>query len=861
MRDLTVLRPRILRVARADPACLSIGDEAVAELAPGLQEFLTGRDAHGIRLDEGLATEWMTPVGIAGTALYAVLRPPGVDASLWTGVHNTVRWNRPARAGEVLVASAIIQSLGRTTVTIAYRVTNKEEQDDIASGELVMAYVPEGRPVPIEHLFRPTPAPAPVAEAVLPALSHHDEITVPARSRKARIARALLPGPWFESLRRRYWIYRASRAHVTLGTHPLSNPLTQTLAPEGRGENEGQRRVLYVLTEDCETFDGGERTGAYGDSRILGNHNNWMDPEEYRIQMIEKPNALNRIAERYGARWTHYWTATQRFAAEWAAQRSTTGAWRALLKDLDRSVLVGSRQHEYAPHIHFDFEPDSVLPPEPRLLYDPATDGILPNEYYNPVHNPNHKYHGWDGGRKGIAYVRTLGTLTEPDSKTGSLRKSARHLSRLAFGGTYPITVRTGAADFGASPQDVAASTAALLANGFWADSDAGVNATDGAPDRDVYFCQQEDIERKIDDPAGAGLVELRVPGITFDGSTLEELNDWFDQRIASCSGPGVHIIVGMTHAMFMRGAPDPFRSVAGGDFETLDRHLRYVRTTYPAVEFATASEAVLAYLDYYAPVLRVIAGQPSETSHDGTVVTVPLQVLGQAIPVSPQAPVRVSVQVPHYFDPDLIKRVSVREKGVPVASAEPPSDRARLPVIDFSIRERWGYELEVELAPQWHADLMDQLRTLEADAAPSAVLRGGSGYDVIFQLRRPCCVFQEGDPSHPVVGDTQVWGFPNDVFRLVIHPVAGGAEPLGREFHPYGRVSEGAVVYAALERFGPRYRPVRLELKYQYPIQGNADFFLRSTVTAIDEARAVTDNSFYEGLNEVARATLTCRA
>ena len=53
---------------------------------------------------------------------------------------------------------------------------------------------------------------------------------------------------------------------------------------------------------------------------MLGNANGFMDPEEYRIQMIDKPRALNRIAERHGARWTHFWTTTQLAAARWAGR-------------------------------------------------------------------------------------------------------------------------------------------------------------------------------------------------------------------------------------------------------------------------------------------------------------------------------------------------------------------------------------------------------------------------------------------------------------------------------------------------------------------------------------------------------------
>src|SRR5207244_4283786 len=118
---------------------------------------------------------------------------------------------------------------------------------------------------------------------------------------------------------------------------------------------------------------------------------------------------------------------------------------------------------EYSPHIHFGFEPDSSLPPQPRLIYDLETDGLLPNEFYDPVANPDHQYHGWDGARKGIAYVKREGSFAEPDSKTGSFRRTMRHLSRLTFGGKVSLTTRTGACDFGRARQDVEVSTRAIL--------------------------------------------------------------------------------------------------------------------------------------------------------------------------------------------------------------------------------------------------------------------------------------------------------------------------------------------------------------------------------------------------------------
>ena len=161
---------------------------------------------------------------------------------------------------------------------------------------------------------------------------------------------------------------------------------------------------------------------------------------------------------------------------------------------MDDAVRAGSHRHEYCPHIHFDYEPDSALPPQPRLLYDAATDGILPNDYYHPETNPTHRYHDWDGAaRDGIQYVKTLGDWTDGDSKAGSLRKSLLHLARLQANRQAPAVGRTGSFDFGKRPEDQAISTAAYLANGLRGNSDAYRPGTAPVPGGQLFWCSEHD--------------------------------------------------------------------------------------------------------------------------------------------------------------------------------------------------------------------------------------------------------------------------------------------------------------------------------------------------------------------------------
>lgn len=468
-------------------------------------------------------------------------------------------------------------------------------------------------------------------------------------------------------------------------------------------------RIYYLLTEDCETFDGGELTGDYHalpELLAMHNRNNFMDPDEYRWQMVEKPNAMNRIADKHGAKWTHFWCVSQFSAAQWAAGQSATGQWPQILALLQDSVRRGCTRHEYAPHIHFGFEPDSKLPPRPRLLYDPQTDGIIPNEFYHPVTNTLHRYHGWDGGRKGFAYVRALGDFSYGDSKTGSLCKACSFLARLQRGHRQPHVARAGACDFGVSSHDQCVSTIAHLRNGLLASADAGYHELRGVypRERQAYFCRPDDIEREVSDLRQAALVQFKAPSVQLEAVGLDLLTSWFETRMQPLLlpdgrvAPGVHAIVQVTHAMVMKGGSGLLHDTEGGDFAKLDKHLDWIRANHPEVQFATMSEAALEYLDYYAPVLAAVADPASERlSNDGKGLRYNIRLLGATIPVSPERRHVVSIRPPAWVLPEDVESAQVLRDGEEVA-AHPglPMPNASL---SFEVERREAaYELVLAL-------------------------------------------------------------------------------------------------------------------------------------------------------------------
>jgi hypothetical protein len=67
-------------------------------------------------------------------------------------------------------------------------------------------------------------------------------------------------------------------------------------------------------------------------------------------------------------------------------------------------------------------------------------------------------------------------------------------------------------------------------------------------------------------------------------------------------------------------------------------------------------------------------------------------------------------------------------------------------------------------------------------------------------------------DPPESAGDDLLRLGAASDVTRLLMNPVAGGAEPLGRRVHPLGGLTLGAALSAALQ---PGDVPVRMKLRW----------------------------------------------
>ena len=413
-------------------------------------------------------------------------------------------------------------------------------------------------------------------------------------------------------------------------------------------------KVFYVMTEDLEPID------AAGYPTPWGNMNSWLDPQEFLGQMVHKAEALNRIAERHGAKWTHYiaWPAVK--AAQWAAEQSQTGQWPKVVSTIEESVVQETeRGHEYSIHLHSDYDP--YLPGN-VLSYNKAVDGLW----------ANHLKHGWAHS------VAGEGNFSEYASRAGMLYDYQRSLDKLASHSSQGqlLTARVGSFDFGSGVADEGMSTNVYKKVGLWGSSDADGNnggaVTSGHYGHEIYFAASDDINTPAHDISKVGIVEFRPTPrdpIMYNNQSAMTMNDKTDQGMEYfITGnlsvkPGVHAIVGFTHAMFVMGQGN-WQSVEGGQFQVIDSHLDYIKQRYVdkgLLSFGTATELVKSYLDYYSPQLLAVYGKRLSDKQGATEYEVHL--LGSDIVVDANHNHIVTMKYPLYLR-DSAYRISVLKDG-----------------------------------------------------------------------------------------------------------------------------------------------------------------------------------------------------
>ena len=456
------------------------------------------------------------------------------------------------------------------------------------------------------------------------------------------------------------WKVRAQRASTVNLASPweLRLMVNKTQAPAVARidvTDPAPGKVFYVMTEDLEPID------AAGYPTAWGNQNGWLDAEEFRVQLIEKAQALNRIAEKHGAFWTHYIAMPVLEAAEWAAAQSKTQEWRKTLEAVRASIRAeAKRGHEYALHLHSDYDPEV---PGNVLSYNPATDGFW----------ANHLRHGWAHS------FPVEGDPGQRATRTGILFHYLRQLTKLTvdFPTGEVLSARTGSFDFGNGPESEAMSMRAYKAAGLWGNSDADGNAggiTSGDFMKAVYLTPPDDINAPATDLKKLGIVQFRPTPrqlIMYDVDSAVVMNEKVRQGMSLFLDggkvrPGVKGITGFSHAMFIMGTGG-WKSTTGGHYQALDDHLAFLKQEYVQkglLQFGTASDLTRAYLDYYWPEPLVLLGPLQQATAVGLEFS--LDFIGRQIPVDAAHKHPLTLKIPlRFWDSGL--RATLLKNGKPL--------------------------------------------------------------------------------------------------------------------------------------------------------------------------------------------------
>jgi hypothetical protein len=442
----------------------------------------------------------------------------------------------------------------------------------------------------------------------------------------------------------------------TIGFSVNGSQLPSKVGVTIRDTRPGQ--IFYVMTEDLEPIDGA------GYAKAWGNCDGWLGPEEFLVQMVYKSEKLNQIAQEYGAKWTHYiaWPAVK--AAQWAAGQSLQGEWTKVVAAITSSVIQeAGKGHEYGIHLHSDYDPYLA---GNTLSYNGEVDGFW----------ANHLKHGWSHS------VASEGNFSDYNSRAGMLYHYQSILDQLAANSPQGqlLTARAGSFDFGNGSIDEGISTSVFKKVGLWGSSDADGNAggiTSGEYGREIYFAAPDDINTPAKELTKIGIVEFRPTPkepIAYDSQSASVMNHKTDQGMefftAGGAGvkPGIHAIVGFTHAMFILGQGD-WKSLEGGQFQALNDHLSYIKNSYVdkgLLSFGTASELVEAYLDYYTPQLLAVYGERMSDQYG--MAEYKIRLLGRDIPVDNNHIHTVTMKYPLYLR-NSAYRISVLKNGQPIYS------------------------------------------------------------------------------------------------------------------------------------------------------------------------------------------------
>jgi hypothetical protein len=168
-------------------------------------------------------------------------------------------------------------------------------------------------------------------------------------------------------------------------------------------------------------------------------------------------------------------------------------------------------------------------------------------------------------------------------------------------------------------------------------------------------------------------------------------------------------------------------------------------------------------------------APEPCAADLAGRTLRFPVRLLGRGIRVDEAHPAEVIVPLPETLDADLIADLSVVQGGRVLGTGRAPVtlvDRQTPIELEVTLTARGAAEAKARLGAASGPPLRERREPLQPD---------------LMRLRPPTAA-----------GAAGTYRVPPDVVRLLLNPVAGHAEPLGRRAHPLQGLGVGASLTTA---------------------------------------------------------------
>lgn len=368
--------------------------------------------------------------------------------------------------------------------------------------------------------------------------------------------------------------------------------------------NEEEGMILFVITEDHET---GETSNCHLDNTP----DSWdISAYEAKVDLVDKGYLADRIANKYGIKWTHMIDVgscilTPKYAKEFSGNESWNETYNEVINYLIWSYKNGN---DIQLHMHCNSIPDS---PNFGYYYDNATDELIWNKSIKETKYPSTRYNSWAN-----VYTK-LGDEKNPYTRVGSLIRGKSILESILkpYNPDYRVVFfRAGQWDFGDNKDDIKKSFIALGMAGFLGDSSLSSGTyykqgfRFGSPvGKNVFLVKIKD-ENKTDivfeilptvDETAFGyspypITPLKDPKLV--KNIYESLIDG-KERVK----PGIHIIMEMYH-IGTTNSGTPYWDSSDlniGDWKKMDYHFKYISKECPKIKFVTISEALDILIEY----------------------------------------------------------------------------------------------------------------------------------------------------------------------------------------------------------------------------------------------------------------------